>query len=49
MIMKLSPGHPKNAPVPTDPFTVTVHPIMVVKGVIGYDNNLHTQPNYFCV
>ena len=30
-------------------FTGTVPPLMVVEGVIGHDNILLTQPNYFCV
>ena len=30
-------------------FTGTVPPLVVVEGVIGHANILHTQPNCFCV
>ena len=46
---QLQLGHRDSVPAPPDPLNQYCAPLVVVEGVVGYENKLHTQPNYFCV
>ena len=46
---QLQLGHRDSVTVLPDPLNRYCAPLVVVEGVVWYDNKLLTQPNYFCV